>query len=224
MAWEVEPHKGVKLMVGIPITPSFPYIHTLAQEAFDRAWKPHPTMRIFERAHGVASAREKLVDKFLASEATHLLFLDGDIVIKNDTIKRLLEADRPVVLGRYHETSDMRLPEVFHHSQRPFSRDPPIDFKKNEFFEFPQSDGEDVVLSGLGLLMLKREVFDKLEKPYFLYSSEYDDVIDDYWSVSEDFWVLLKLQNAGIKVSYYPDILVGHIGEALVEGEKVNFI
>lgn len=224
MAWNVESQKGVKLFTGIPISPSFPYIHSVVQEAWDSAWKPNPTARVFERAHGVATAREKLAEKFLDSDYTHFLMLDADIVIKQDTIQKLLEANKPIVLGRYMETSNQRLPEVFHHSRRPFSRDPPIEFKTNEILEYPQQNGEDVLLAGLGILLVRREVFEKLEKPYFLFSSEVNDM-DDYHNISEDFWFLLRLQEAGFKISYHPNINVGHIGNILVwEQSQINFI
>ena len=183
MAWDIEPRKDVKLFVGCPIIPSFQYIHTRVQEAWEHAWKPPQTVRVFERSFGIASAREKLADTFLEGDWTHLIFLDSDIMLKNDNIKRLIEVDKTVVCGLYYESSDRRHPEAFRHSQRGWTRDPPIDFKPHEYFEFPD-ESEDFFLAGLGLLMLKREVFEKIEKPYFLYSSEYESKIkNDFWTV-----------------------------------------
>ena len=224
MAWNVESQKGVKLFTGIPISPSFAYIHTVVQEAWDNAWKPSPTVRVFERAHGVATAREKLAEKFLDGDWTHFLMLDADIVVKNDTIQKLLEVNKPIALGVYYETSNQRLPETFHHSRVPFRRDAPIDFKLHEVLDYPQQNGEDVLLAGLGILLVKREVFEKTTKPYFLFSSEVDDM-DDYHNVSEDFWFLLRLQEAGLKITYCPDISVGHVGQAIVFNQQnVHFI
>ena len=225
MAWDIEPKRDVKLFVGCPIIPSFQYIHTQVLEAWERAWKPPQTVRVFERSFGVASARENLVDKFLEGDWTHLLFLDSDILLMPDNIKRLIEIDKPVACGRYHETSDRRMAEAFRHSQRGWARDAQIEFKKNEFFEFPD-EAEDYFLAGLGIIMFKREVFDKIEKPYFLYASEYENKLkDDFWTTSEDFFILLKLQKAGIKITYVPDILAGHCGMCVVTGpNQINFI
>lgn len=183
MAWDIEPRKDVKLFVGCPIIPSFQYIHTRVQEAWEHAWKPPQTVRVFERSFGIATARENLADKFLEGDWTHLMFLDGDILLRDSNIKRLIEVDRPAVCGLYYESSDRRQPEAFRHSQRGWTRDAPIDFKPHEYFEFPDN-AEDFFLAGLGLLMLKREIFEKIEKPYFLYSSEYESKIkDDFWTV-----------------------------------------
>ena len=183
MAWDIEPRENVKLFVGCPIIPSFQYIHTRVQEAWEQAWKPPETVRVFERSFGVATARENLADKFLDGDWTHLMFLDCDIMLSPDNIKRLIEVNKPIVCGRYHETSDRRQPEAFRHSQRGWARDAPIDFKPHEYFEFPDLS-EDFFLAGLGIIMFKREIFDKIDKPYFLYASEYEHKLkDDFWTV-----------------------------------------
>jgi len=125
-SWEIEPRENVKIFCGIPVTPSFQYLHLAVIESWDRAWKPLGTIRVFERSHGVGTAREKLVEKFLATNCTHFLLLDSDIIIHGDTIQRMLQVNKPVVLGKYHETSNQRLAEVFHHC---FTSNTPITFR-----------------------------------------------------------------------------------------------
>ena len=49
----------------------------------------------------VARARNKLAAEFLESDATHLLFLDTDLIFTPDHIKRLLSHDEPIVAGLY---------------------------------------------------------------------------------------------------------------------------
>ena len=224
MAWQREPSIGVKLFVAIPRTPSFKYLNDIAKQSWETTWQPPNTIWKREYAHGVATAREKLAETFLETDYTHLLHLDSDIVLKNDTIQKLLELNSDVVVARYHETSNQRLPEAFRHSRVPFRRDAPIDFKQNEILEFPQKGG-DVLLSGLGLVLVKRNVYEKLKKPYYLFSSEYEE-LSDYWKVSEDFYFLLKLQcEAKVKVTYAPMILGGHIGECIVwDFQNIQFI
>lgn len=234
-SWEIEPNKDVKLFVGIPISPSFPFTHVLVEEAFDRAVKPPSIIKLYERAHGVAQAREKIVEKFLSTDATHLLMLDGDIVIQPNTIQKMLQTNKGVVLGRYMEASNVRAPEIFHHSQVPFRRDAPLDFKLHEILVYPKSD-EDVILAGLGVIMLKRTIIEQLDRPVFLYSSEYGH-LDDYWKVSEDFFFCLRIQDkvrqlkienkdyTDFLIHYIPDIWCWHIGEAMVgDGGQVSFI
>ena len=224
MAWNVESQKNVKLFVAIPRTPSFKYINDIAKQSWEATWQPPNTIWKREYAHGVASAREKLVEAFLDSEYTHLLHLDSDIVLRPDTIQKMLELNKDVVVARYHETSNARLPEAFMHSEVPFRRDAPIDFKQNEILTFPKSDGS-TILSGLGLVLVKREVYDKLKKPFYLFSSEYED-LSDFWKVSEDFYFLLKLQcEAKVKVTYAPSISAGHVGEVIVfDYQNIQFI
>lgn len=224
MAWQIESQRGVKLFVAIPRTPAFKYQNDIAKESWESAWQPPNTMWKKDYAHGVATAREKLAESFLESDCTHLLHLDSDIVLRPDTIQKMLELNKDVVVARYHETSNARLPEAFRHSRVPFRRDAPIDFKQNEVLEFPQKGG-DVLLSGLGLVLVKREVYDKLKKPFYLFSSEYEE-LSDYWKVSEDFYFLLKLQcEAKVKITYAPSINSGHIGECIVwDFQNIQFI
>jgi len=160
MSWEVESQRGVKLFVAIPRTPSFKYLNDIAKQSWETTWQPPNTIWKREYAHGVASAREKLAEDFLNTDYTHLLHVDSDIVLRPDTIQKMLALNRDVVVARYHETSNQRLPESFRHSRVPFRRDAPIDFKENEILEFPLKDGS-VILSGLGLVMVKREIYDK---------------------------------------------------------------
>jgi len=223
-AWEIETRKGVSLFVGIPYIPTFRYTHCVVEDSWRNAWQPPNTIWRKNFAFGVATAREQLAEEFLASGYTHFLHLDCDIVLRQDTIARMLELDADVVVARYHDKSPLRLPQAFRHSQVPFRRDGPIDFKTNEIFEFPRPDG-DVLLSGLGCVLVKREVFEKLKRPFYLFSSEYEN-LDDYDRVSEDFFFLLKVQNeAKAKVIYAPSISVGHVGEVIVwDKDNIQFI
>ncbi|WP_395753328.1 glycosyltransferase family 2 protein [Prosthecobacter sp.] len=49
----------------------------------------------------VSRARNSLAADFLASDATHLLFLDTDLIFTPEHIKRLLSHDEPIVAGLY---------------------------------------------------------------------------------------------------------------------------
>jgi|GEM_PF-3773823 len=223
-AWEIESRKSVSLFVGIPIIPSFKYTHCVVEESWKNTWQPPNTIWRKNFSFGVATAREQLAEEFLSTGYTHFLHLDSDIVLRQDTIARMLELDADVVVARYHEKSPLRMPQIFRHSQVPFRRDAPIDFKENEIFEFPRPDG-DVLLSGLGCVLVKREVFEKMKRPFYLFSSEHEE-LDDYDRVSEDFYFLLKVQNeAKAKVVYAPAINVGHVGEVIVwDKDNIQFI
>jgi len=223
-AWEIESRKGVSLFVGIPIIPSFKYTHCVVEESWKNTWQPPNTIWRKNFSFGVATAREQLAEEFLSTGYTHFLHLDSDIVLRQDTIARMFELDADVVVARYHDKSPLRMPQAFRHSQVPFRRDAPIDFKENEIFEFPRPDG-DVLLSGLGCVLVKREVFEKMKRPFYLFSSEHEE-LDDYDRVSEDFYFLLKVQNeAKAKVVYAPYISVGHVGEVIVwDKDNIQFI
>lgn len=72
---------------------------------------------------------------------THLWFIEDDMVLKPDTLKSMHELDVAVVTADYPINKDGR-GAVF-------------------------SVGKEVVFTGTGCLLVKREVFDELKKPYF---------------------------------------------------------
>ena len=57
----------------------------------------------------ITRARKYLVDEFLRSECTHMMFIDADIGFNPQTIIRMLELDKDVVTGVYpRKTFDWR--------------------------------------------------------------------------------------------------------------------
>jgi hypothetical protein len=73
---------------------------------------------------------------------THLWFVEDDMVLPSDTLSRLLEADVDVATMDYPVT------------------------KEGKGAVFADASGR-VIYTGTGCILIKREVFDRLEAPYF---------------------------------------------------------
>lgn len=82
--------------------------------------------------------RRALKDK----EITHLWFVEDDMVLKPDTLEKMIGAEANAVTCDYPVTKDGR---------------------GSVFYDY----GGNVVFCGTGCLLVKREVFDNLKKPYF---------------------------------------------------------
>lgn len=114
----------------------------------------------------IPRARNSMVAEFMATEGyTHLLWLDADIGFEPTAVFRLLQADRDVVAGIY-PMKTIAWPETI-----------PAHMTKAEFdarytrYPFNPKDGQlqadpdgfaEVMDAPTGLMMIKREVFDKM--------------------------------------------------------------
>lgn len=108
----------------------------------------------------IPRGRNNLVSQFLASECTHLIFVDADIEFAPDSLLRLMIADREVVAGAYPTKSTPPRYVVG------FEKDAKVDSEK--FIEIERA--------GAGFLCIKRCVFEKMKEAYpeLHYTSDID--------------------------------------------------
>lgn len=102
--------------------------------------------------------RNSLVQEVLAEGATHILWIDSDMRFPRDVIQRLLDRNLPIVAAncsvRRHPARFIAIKghtaDGFEHVQT-----------------YPDSTGvEEVVAVGFGVMMIKAEVFRKMEQPW----------------------------------------------------------
>jgi len=95
-------------------------------------------------AHGLSIpfCFERPLEEALRGSYTHIWFVEDDMVLPESTLEAMLIMDAPVVAMDY-----------------------PVS-KEGQGAVFKNSEGE-VIFTGTGCLLVKREVFDKLKPPYF---------------------------------------------------------
>lgn len=134
--------------------------------------------------------------------ATHLMSIDCDQIFPPDGITRLLSMDKDIVGANYNErrfplTSTLKM----------------ADESGNLIVsEVTQTEPFKCVGLGLGFLLIKMSVFDKLKKPYFdiLFRGE-----DNQDFVTEDIYFCEKALKAGLEIWCHPGIKIGHEGQFL---------
>lgn len=152
------------------------------------------------------------------------IWIDTDHKLPPDTLFRLLMHDRPIMLGVYYIKSK--------DADQPFY---PVLFRKREdrddlfkaVMEYPVHQLFEVDFAGMGCACIHREIFEKLEYPYFKYlrhpagsnspESEWKNE-NDIQDVSEDryFWDQVRAKvNHPILVD--PEIQLGHIGRMIFD-------
>ena len=153
-------------------------------------------------SHGtlIASQRMELARQALEEKADYLLWLDSDMRFPRETIGHLILRDKPIVAANY---APRRMPVK------------PVAMMDNDgeigrVYTAPDSEGlQPVDYIGMGVMMVKREVFEKVEAPWF--AIPYSTIGNHY--IGEDVFFCRKAREAGFKIISDPSIKLGHIGQ-----------
>jgi GT2 family glycosyltransferase len=113
----------------------------------------------------IGHVRDSIVNYFLEkTKATHLFFLDDDVLPPPDTIPRLLMRKAPIVSGLYPERDQRHRPIII---DTPKCRDGKLRF----FFRYRRKPPRNKLLHcdvvPAGCLMIERHVFRSLRAPWF---------------------------------------------------------
>lgn len=138
----------------------------------------------------IANQRQELVLEALSAGCSHILFLDTDMRFPKELIERLIAHDKPIVACNY---ATRRMPIKT------------VAFKTSSdwdcVYTTPDSTGlEPVVAVGMGAMLIKREVFEKLEMPWFIIG--YHPQTHEF--SGEDIFFCRQARKAGY------DILIDH--------------
>lgn len=146
------------------------------------------------------NSRNMVVDKATEYKATHIMFIDNDMIFPPDGIKKLIEHDFDIVAANYHErgfplTSTLK----FIDNKGELRKGLESDFSKTVFKCFA---------AGTGFMLIKMKVFEKLKKPYFF-------VEDRGEFCTEDFYFCKRAHEVGIQTWCDPTVKVLHQGDFL---------
>ena len=144
--------------------------------------------------------RERLIEKAKEINSDYVLWLDSDMMFPSTVALRLLEHNKDIVACNYMRRS-LPLKTVAYTNLNDWNSWVPMS---------PQDELVEVQGIGMGCMLMKTEVFDTLEKPYFEF--RYKEDTQDWYG--EDFVLLHKLRNNNYKI--YVDTLLSmdikHVG------------
>lgn len=154
------------IFIGIPHT------GTIRTELAQWVGKQSSTI-FYSYARPIDHNRNIIVDEFLKTDCTHLLMVDSDVV-PPDNVVDMVHNDVPVCCA--HVSTSINGETI------------PVGMTKVEGgyahnFEHSAPALHKVDATGTGCILIKREVFDKIDKPYFAF--KYDE--DGFLSNGEDF-------------------------------------
>ncbi|TSA57010.1 hypothetical protein D4R42_02525 [bacterium] len=157
----------------------------------------------------IAVSRNKLVEDALKAGCSHVFFIDADHVPEtpadiNEALRQLLLCDADMVTALYRAKKQEGFPYNI--------------WKKVEgsegYVAVPDggwTEGTNfftVDVAGIGNCLIKREVFEKIPKPWFIW---------DKPSPSEDFAFFEKAAKHGFKLWVFSAVRFSHIGKLAVQ-------
>lgn len=163
-----------------------------------------PVGFLFQIGGYVDVNRNAIADTVLRDDTTHLMFLDADHTFPEDAILKLIKDDKDIVAGNYNTRLDPFSSKQGYGPVTKMMVDGEIVSMLRE--DFPTGLFK-CYAAATGFMMIKKEAFDKLKRPYF------DARIDpDGKHFTEDIDFCMKANDAGLEVWVDPTIEIGHLG------------
>lgn len=197
--------------------------------------------RIITNESLIPRARNLLAREFLKSGYTHMLFIDADIEFNPQDVFKMIEADKPLIGGTYpgKKINWENVHNAVGHGIAPehlthFTALPMIRLKRETMDLNKVNMGEPVEVRAVptGFMMIKREVFEKLEDKVPNYPDPYAEDKskaevtkiffdtsmrgDDY--LSEDYHFCYLWTDNGGEVYWAPWVVLNHIGTYVFQG------
>lgn len=144
----------------------------------------------------IAESRTRLANEALEHGATHLLWLDSDIHFPANIVSKFLKHDKDIVAANY---------STRYHPYRSVAFTDPTDTNKRLETKIGLHK---IWAIGMGCMLVKRQVFDELPKPWF--NHEYNQDLDTY--SGEDIYFCNQANHHGFDVWVDAEIQLAHIG------------
>lgn len=122
----------------------------------------------------ITRARNYLVDEFLRSDCTHLLFIDSDIHYTPQDVLAMLALDKDIIGGPYPKKSINWKNIAYAIRNNPDIKESELENLVGEYVfnvvkgtsQFSVTEPLEVMEIGTGYMLIKREVFDKMKEAY----------------------------------------------------------
>ena len=168
-------------------------------------------------SYPLSCARNEAVDEMLSDKRyTHILFIDDDNIVPQGGITKMLNHDVPIVSAAYLARKGTGLLVVMRWASDPPKTFPPKDFPYTkglhpaEFERLPSKNGlVKVDAVGCGCLLIKREVFQKLSRPYF--KEDWGEESNTTHRYGEDVYFGLQCYVKGIPIYVDKTVLSPHL-------------
>ena len=141
--------------------------------------------------------RDKIVHaaQYRIPRPSHILFIDHDVMPRRNTLKRLLSHDKDLISGVYPMMQKCKLSWCLSRED-PYSPLPIKELPNNPF---------KAKYVGCGMMLIKMEVFDKIEWPYWK-----TELSPACHKTGEDLYFCKKAREAGFDIWIDPKVKCNH--------------
>ncbi len=161
------------------------------------AWRAKNVVTYYPSSSAAEIGYDMIVNfaKRIEPKPTHILFVDYDVLPRYTTLKKLLEHDKDIISGVYPAVQKFKISWCL-------SREKP--FKMMDFEDLPNNPFK-VHIACNGMLLVKMEVFDKIEWPYW--QTQY---FTDGVRMGADLYFFEKAKAVGYDIWVDPKLKCGH--------------
>lgn len=166
---------------------------------------PAPFSIITNKGLPIDRARCDLVEQAQRMNASHIFFLDSDVILPPDGLQRLWAHKLPIVCGIYgskHEAPGVWIEQA----KSGQARYAAVAREHLESIQHPYLFHHPDMVVGAGCCLIDMRVFNRLEKPYFEWTQ---GRVQD--GVSEDFYFFEKARKAGIPIHVDVSVKCKHL-------------
>lgn len=157
----------------------------------------------------VDNARNEIVKVFLESDCTHLFFIDSDTIPPLNALRLMLAYDKDIITAL---TPIIKYDENRKNDSGGFYPQWNVVTLNDEVIK--EDIGlQEVKTAGSSCIMIKREVFEKIPKPWYRFL--YEDDNGKETQISEDVLFCIKAANAGFKVWCDTTMKCGHAKQTI---------
>lgn len=192
-------NKRIKVGVCVPCMETVPidFAVALCQMVSECRMRGVSISIFTSRSSLVEISRDKLVLNAIKYEMDYVFFVDSDMTFPSDCLMKLLERRCDIVCCDASRKKD--------------AGGTVVKDKDLKYLDYKTVKGlVEAEWAGTGIMLLKTEIFKKMEKPWFLV--EYDKATDTY--LGEDYYMCSKAKALGYKIwcDTTLSLEIGHIG------------
>ncbi len=187
--------KDAFVLIGCPLSPTFRADARVV--GMLEAWQSKNAVTYYPSSDASHIGYDMIVNfaKRMKPSPTHILFVDYDVLPRSNTLKRLLEHDKDIISGVYPVIQKFKVSWCV-------SREEPFELMDIE--DLPTNPFKAYVACN-GMLLVKTEVFDKLEWPYWKRVHSNNGP-----SMGSDLYFFDKVAAAGYDAWVDPKVKCGH--------------